>query len=229
MGTHDSARGSAGTTAVVGRTGGDGAAHDEHDTRSRGRATVVRLSPRWRKLLLTAHLIVAVGLLGADAALIALGIAGLRGADPATVYPAAHLVAVAVVVPLALLALATGLALGLLTQWGLVRHWWVTIKLALTVVLTGMALFLLTPRLGALADEATATAGAELAFADRLPVALAVMAAGAVLVLNVVLALYKPFGRLARGPADVAGVDRAASFDHAEPSTRKGEGQCSGR
>jgi hypothetical protein len=141
---------------------------------------------------------VAVGLLGADAVVIVLSIVGLRGAAPATVYPAAHLVAVAVVVPFALLALATGLALGLLTQWGLFRHWWVTIKLALTVVLTGMALFLLTPRLGALADAATAVADAELPFAARLPLALAVTVAGVLLVSNVVLAVYKPFGRLGR-------------------------------
>ena len=229
MGTVGSAQESAELMAPArGRRTSDGAP-DEFDRQNRGRADRGQLTPRWRRLLLTAHLIVSVGLLGADAALIALGVAGLSGTVPANVYPAAHLVAMAAVVPLALLALATGLAMGLLTPWGLVRHWWVTIKLALTLVLSGMALFVLTPRLGALADEATATAGAELAFADRLPVALAVMAAGAVLVLNVVLALYKPFGRLARGPADVAGVDRAASFDHAEPSTRKGEGQCSGR
>jgi hypothetical protein len=180
-------------------------APDEFDNQYPGRIDNGRLSPRWRRLLLTVHLIVSVGLLGADAALIILNLAGLSGTDPATVYPAAHLIARAVVVPLALLALPTGLALGLLTPWGLIRYWWVTLKLGLTLVLSGMAVFVLTPRLGALADEATASPGVDLAVADRLPVALAVMAAGGVLILTVVLARYRPFGRLRRQVAERSG------------------------
>ncbi|MGH2352908.1 MAG: hypothetical protein ACRDJN_14965 [Chloroflexota bacterium] len=198
MATHDAAQTYAPPAAPVRLPGGDGAPHDARATRRHGQTRRIGLSAPWRNLLLTAHLIVSVGLLGADAVLIALGIAGLSGADPATVYPAGHLVARVVVRPLAVLALTTGLALGLLTPWGLVRHWWVTIKLALTLVLSGLALFVLTPRLGALADAATAGAGAALPFAARLPLVLAVTAAGSVLVLNVVLAVYKPFGRLAR-------------------------------
>lgn len=53
------------------------------------------------RLLLILHVAVAVGLLGAALVLVALGLAGLRGADPRTVYPAAHLVDAWVVTPLA--------------------------------------------------------------------------------------------------------------------------------
>lgn len=102
-----------------------------------GQAARVWLTAPCRKLLLTVHLIVAVGLIGADGVLLALGIAGLAGGNPATVYPAAYLVAVAVVAPLALLTLATGLTQGLLTPWGLFRHWWVTIKLTSSAGLAG--------------------------------------------------------------------------------------------
>ncbi|MGH8870636.1 MAG: hypothetical protein ACRDWS_01505 [Acidimicrobiia bacterium] len=154
------------------------------------------LSRRRRKLLFAAHLIVAVGLIGADAVLISLTIAGFRGADPVTVYPAAHRVASTVLVPLAWLALATGLLQGLATRWGLLRHWWVTIKLTLTAVLVGLATFLLRPSLGEAAS--TALTGAPLSSGAQLRLVLIPTAAVSVLILIVSLAVYKPLGRLPR-------------------------------
>ncbi len=170
----------------------DGAAYA---TRSRPRAAW-QLSSPWRKLLLSVHIIVSVGLLGTDAAVLILCIAGARGSDPRTVYPAAHLIGVTLLVPLALLAVATGLALGLLTPWGVVRYWWVTIKLALNVAGIVLALLVLVPTLGAAADAATAVAGAPVPSADRLGLVRDAAAASLVLVMTVLLAVYKPFGRL---------------------------------
>lgn len=65
-------------------------------------------APSWRKPLLTVHIVVSVSAIGAAVVLLALGISGLRDADPQTVYPAAHLVERWVIAPLALLALGTG-------------------------------------------------------------------------------------------------------------------------
>jgi hypothetical protein len=163
--------------------------------RSRPRATW-QLSPSWRKMLLSVHVIVSVGLLGADAAVLLLCIAGARGADPRTVYPAARLIGSTLLVPLALLALATGLALGLLTPWGIVRHWWITIKLALTAAGSVLALLVLAPTLGAAADAATAVAGATLPSTDRLGLVKDAAGASTVLVTTVLLSIFKPFGRL---------------------------------
>lgn len=157
-----------------------------------------QLSPSWRKLLLAVHIIVSVGLLGADAAVLMLCIAGARGSDPRTVYPAAHLIASALLVPLALLALATGLALGLLTPWGVVRYWWTTIKLALTVAGVVLGLLVLVPTLSVAADAATTVAGAPLPSADRLGLVRDATSASIVLILTVLLAVYKPFGRRRR-------------------------------
>jgi hypothetical protein len=181
-----------GLAAPLRRTSDAGAADA---TRSRPQATS-QLSPPWRKLLLTVHIIVSVGLLGADAAVLLLCIAGARGAVPGTVYPAAHLIGVALLVPLALLALATGLAQGLLTSWGIVRYWWVTIKLTLTVAGIVLALLVLMPTLGAAADAATAVAGAPELSVDRLGLVRDTAAASTVLIVTVLLAVYKPFGRL---------------------------------
>lgn len=150
----------------------------------------------WRKPLLAAHVATTVAVLGADLALLALGLASLGGADPRTIYPAASLVGARVVAPLAVLALGTGLLLGALTPWGLLRYWWVTIKLAITAALTGLVLLVLVPALGAAAAAATAPDPG--AGGARLPLVVAPAIASALLALNVALAVYKPGWRLRR-------------------------------
>jgi hypothetical protein len=70
----------------------------------------------------------------------------LCSADRRTIYPIAHLVAAQLIAPLAVLALGTGVLLGILTPRGLLQYWWVTIKLALTAVLTAAVAFVLVPR-----------------------------------------------------------------------------------
>jgi hypothetical protein len=167
--------------------------------------TGMNLSPRWRKLLLVVHLVAAVGWVGAELVLLALAVSGVRGTDPRTVYPAAGLVGAWLVAPLALVTLGTGLLQGLLTPWGLIRHWWVTIKLALTTLMTGLVFFALLPGLRAAAGAATGsgTAGAAigsgaLTAAERAQFLVPPSVASSLLVLNVILSVYKPGGRLRR-------------------------------
>src|SRR5215211_2578767 len=112
------------------------------------RTTPHRLAPRWRKLLLTTHVATSVGLLGTDATVLLLA---AEGSEPGAVYPAAQLIGALLLVPLALVSLTSGIALGLLTPWGLLRHWWVTAKLALTTAGAVLALVVLTPTLSGLA------------------------------------------------------------------------------
>ena len=156
----------------------------------------MKLSPQWRKLLLTVHVATAVSVLGTDLVLLVLGISSVRGADPQTIYPAAHLVATWVLAPLTIVALGTGVLLGLLTHWGLLRYWWVTIKLALTAILSGVILFVLVPRLGVAADAATALDPRPFTAAERLPLLVASAAGVTLLILIVALAIYKPPWRL---------------------------------
>ena len=154
------------------------------------------LSSPWHKLLLTLHVAASVSVLGTDLVLLALGLSSVGGADPRTIYPAAHLVSAWLVAPLAVLSLGTGLLLGVLTPWGLFRYWWVTIKLALTAVLTGVVLFVLVPRLGAAAAAVTGPAPGLLTIGERLPLVVAPAVASTLLALNVVLAIFKPGWRL---------------------------------
>ena len=124
--------------------------HAEH--RRAGRA----LSPHWRKLLLTVHVSVAAGLIGADLALLTLAVSGWRGADPVSIYPAMSLLSRWVVAPLAVAALITGVLQAVLGPYGLLRYLWVTIKLAITLILTGLVLFVVVPGLRGAGESALA-------------------------------------------------------------------------
>lgn len=149
-----------------------------------------------RKALLTAHVASAVSVLGTDLVLLVLGISSVGGADPRTVYPAADLIATWLLAPLAILALGTGVLLGLITHWGLFRYWWVTIKLTLTAMLTGVILFVFMPRLNAAAAAATGPSAQSFAIAERLPLAVAPAGGVTLLLIAVILAIYKPPLRL---------------------------------
>lgn len=154
------------------------------------------ISAPLRRLLLTVHVVAAGGLVGTDLALVALGVSSVAGADPRTVYPAASLMETFLVAPLAVVAFATGVVLAVGSRWGLLRHWWVTIKLATTAVLTLLVVLVLVPSLAASADAAAA--GHAFAAAERLPLAVAPSVAVVALVVNVALAVSKPSWRVRR-------------------------------
>ena len=97
------------------------------------------MTPRLRKVALTAHISSSVGWLGAIAGFLALAIAGLAGRD-AQVVRAAYLgmgwIGWCALVPLSVASLLTGLAQSLGTEWGLFRHYWVLAKLLINVLAT---------------------------------------------------------------------------------------------
>jgi hypothetical protein len=97
------------------------------------------MPPRLRKLVLTVHVTLSVGWIGALAAYIALDITATSARDPQMLraaYLAMEPIALYVIVPLALATLLTGLVMALGTRWGLFRHWWVLISFVLTILAT---------------------------------------------------------------------------------------------
>jgi hypothetical protein len=161
----------------------------------------MKLTPRWRKALLVTHVVTSVGWLGAEAVLLVLAIAGAgwlgglagAGGTPTVVYPAAELICLALIMPLSLTAWLTGLLSALGTRWGLVRHWWVLAKLTSTTVMALLVFVALTPAIRAAADAA-----ATLSTQERTQLVVPPSVACTLLVLNVVLSVYKPWGRLGR-------------------------------
>ncbi len=154
------------------------------------------LTPRLRKLALTAHVTASVGWLGAVLGVLALAVAGLTSDDPQTVravYIAMEATGWFVLVPLALASLVTGIVQGLGTQWGLFRHYWVVFKLLINVFAT-IILLMYMQTLGSLADRAAATSGEHLG-GLRSPSPLLHAAVALVLLLAATtLAVYKPPG-----------------------------------
>ncbi|MEU2610263.1 hypothetical protein ABZ570_01545 [Micromonospora sp. NPDC007271] len=167
------------------------------------------LHPRSRRLLLAAHIIVTVGALGADAALLALGVSGLRDSDPRAVYPAAYLLGRWLVAPLAAGSVLSGLALAAAGPWRPLRHGWVTVKLALAAVLAAAAPALLVPRLGHAAAAAVGSSTPGVPRGDQIVAVAAPAAALLFLGINVVLGVFKP-GRRRPGPAAPSEVAYAA-------------------
>lgn len=164
------------------------------DTASRAR---VETSPdTWRKLFVTVHVVAAVGLIGTVVTLAGLGVSGLRGADPLSVFPPAHMVDAWLVIPLALVALVTGIAQAVIGSWGLTTHRWVAFKLVSTALAAVIVVFVLEPRL-ALSAEA-AQAGNSFTTREFLPLTVAPAVAALVLCANVVLGLFKPSLRVSR-------------------------------
>ena len=151
-----------------------------------------------RKLTLTVHVIVSVGWAGAVAAFLALAVAGVVSPDIQLVrasYLAMDLTYRTVVIPLGLASLATGLVSSLATEWGLLRHYWVLVKLVLSIPAAMLMLVHIQP-VGHMAAAAAAT----MLPSDDLSglrMQLVVYAGAALLVLLVVTALstYKPRGR----------------------------------
>lgn len=94
------------------------------------------MAPGLRKFVLTLHLALSLGWVGAVVAYLALGISAVTSQDTQTIradWIAMELTGWSAIVPLALGSLFTGLVMSLGTAWGLFRHYWVLISLLLTV------------------------------------------------------------------------------------------------
>lgn len=107
-----------------------------------------RLSPRLRKVALLAHILSGIGWMGADIALFLLLFTGLTTDDGQVA--ASCYIAVTVFVPVAIPVLSlgmlgTGLLLSWGTKWGLLRYWWVVVKLATALILTVLVFIALVP------------------------------------------------------------------------------------
>lgn len=155
----------------------------------------MRLSPRFRKLVLTAHVSSSAGWTGAVLVFLGLSVIGLNHGDARIVRgtylvmePAAWLT----LVPLAFASLVTGLISSLGTHWGLLRHYWVIFKLVINVVATIVLLiYMETFRLMAAAAGDGRT---PLSLVRSSSPLLHSLLALQILLLATVLAVYKPKG-----------------------------------
>lgn len=115
------------------------------------------LAPVARKILLTLHIAVSVGWMGAAAAYVTLNVPALTEGDEQAVraaYLMMPIVFVYALVPLAVATVVTGVALALGSKWGLFQHYWVTVSLGVTL----FAAAILVLHLPAVNDQAAIAA-----------------------------------------------------------------------
>jgi uncharacterized membrane protein len=114
-----------------------------------------RLSPAVRRAVLTVHIIASVGLLGDCAAVVAVNVRAATTADPglaASAYELLTMFGTLFGIPLSLTSLTTGLALGLGSKWGVLRHAWVAAKLLLLLSVVVVGAVVIGPQTAAMAD-----------------------------------------------------------------------------
>lgn len=162
-----------------------------------------RLTPTTHKLLLSLHIVASVGWLGLNVGNLALAVTGLTTDDPGTqhaAFGAMYLVGGTLLIPVSLLALSSGVLLGITTKWGLVRYRWVLVKLVLTVTAVLLIPLSLLPGLRELSGLVAATPAGRLAETGTLAVDMlsAGIVSTAMYVTNAVLSTLKPWGRTRR-------------------------------
>lgn len=181
---------------------------------------IAPMAPRLRKVGLTAHIASSVGWLGAVAAFLVLSVAGLTSRDAGTVrgaYLAMNLLGQFLIVPLSVIALATGLIQALGTEWGLFRYYWVLVKFTLTMGATLLLVLHQFTAVAAAAQQVSGTAPGALPEIGPLGTQLVGDAGLALLALLAitVLSVYKPWGRTQysrrkqrdqRGSADLTSI-----------------------
>ena len=159
------------------------------------------MNPAIRKLNLTAHIVFSVSWIGGAFAFFVLSIVGLTSKDWTAVrgvYLSTNLICLYSIIPLSLMALATGLIQSLGTRWGLFRHYWVSAKLLLTTLSVAVLLVHQFAAVAKAAKLVTEGAAGSLSQADLGSVGFVLVRAsglGIVVLLAVtVLSVYKPWG-----------------------------------
>jgi hypothetical protein len=106
----------------------------------------LRRPRRRRRALLTVHVALSVGWLGASMVMLTLAVTArlARSEEEArSSYWAMHLLAGTLLVPLSVTVLLLGALVAATTPWGLLRHWWVLVKLVATSLAVILSLFAL--------------------------------------------------------------------------------------
>ncbi len=163
-----------------------------------------RLSQRARKVWLTLHVGISVGWLGLSLAMTALAITGLLAETHAVrhgAYELMHIFDLTIVIPSVVLSIITGVVVALGTHWGLLKHWWVLVKLVIALGIPAFAAVVenrWVRELAARSQDPAAQPGG-------LGVALAVCMAcfAALLWTTTTLSVVKPWGRTRWGRKDL--------------------------
>jgi hypothetical protein len=175
---------------------------DSVTTQAGASRTTWRLSPAWRKGVMVLHAVSGISWMGVDIAILILLLTA-RTSDDVTVvvsgFNAIRMIVPIAVPPLSLSILITGVILGLGSSWGLIRYWWVLVKLCLSLIMTVLVFVSLVPGVNqiALLDITTVSADTVRASLGDIPTQLMYppMVSFLMLATATVLSIYKPWRR----------------------------------
>lgn len=168
------------------------------------------LAPRWRKLLVVVHVVSSVGWLAITMVNGVLTFTSVFTDDPRRQHAAILMMGQIgdyLLLPISVIALVSGLALGVGTKWGLVRYRWVAIKLVMTLIAIGLTLFTLLPGIRELAETAASTVDGQFVEAGRRPDGFyPIIVSSSMYLTMIVLSVYKPGGKTRYGRRVRAGA-----------------------
>jgi hypothetical protein len=161
-----------------------------------------RLPPRVRNSMVVVHVVVSVSWLALMLCLLTLATTALATNDADTLrtaYRAMGMLGDALIIPLSLLTLVSGVVLALGTPWGLFRYYWVSTKFWLTLAATVASIFALTARLHDAVDAVARHPVGPISAMDlgfiRYNMVIVPAAALLLYLANVILSVFKPWGR----------------------------------
>ena len=161
----------------------------------------VRLGRRARRGVLTVHILGAGSWIGIDvvlAVLVGTAVLTTSTSTRALCYQALQLFAVWPLLTAGLVTLASGIVLGIGSSYGLVRFWWVAVKLALNLVLVALVAFALRPGVAEAARHGAALVAGVPSEARVEDLIFPPIVSSAALVVATVLSVFKPWGRIRR-------------------------------
>lgn len=162
-----------------------------------------RLRPPTRKTLLVIHIASAGAWIGIDVVMGVMVFTALGGDDAtrALCYRALELFAGWPLIVTGLICLASGVLLGLGTVYGLLRYWWVVVKLVLNVVLVALVAILLRPGVVELAEQGRRFEAGQAAMLATGQLVFPPIVSTSALIFATTLAVFKPWGLIRKRQA----------------------------
>ncbi|WP_053207796.1 DUF2269 family protein [Jiangella muralis] len=160
-----------------------------------------RLAGRTRKAVLVTHILSAGTWFGMDivmAVLVFTAVGTSSDETRAVVYQAVELFAVWPMVTAGLVCLASGVLLGLGSKYGLVRYWWVAVKLVINLLLSTLVLLALRPGVKELAEQGRQFGDGVGSLPTPGDMLYPPIVSTSLLLVAFLLSVYKPWGRITR-------------------------------
>ena len=160
-----------------------------------------RLGKRGRKVTLLVHIVSAGAWIGIDvivAVLVGVGWFADSDSTRGAAYQALGLFVVWPMLTAAVVCLASGVLLGLGSKYGLVRYWWVAVKLFLNLVLTTLILVALRPGMPEIAEYGRSVSAGEPNGLDVSQMFFPPIVSLTLLTFATTLSIFKPWGRTRR-------------------------------